>query len=398
MCYLDSDIQKRITLLRKAYWDQLSSEEQRLLDDWRKESADNESLYQRIKSGETLREFWEWKRTVELEQVGCAIRQKIARHVKRRWWSWGVRVAAIIVVGLTIGVIWHEGLEKTTSQELAGARILPGTAKAFLTLDDGREIVLDKHPIELQINPEQRLQGDGAVLDYSLQSAKAVSDRFQMMEEPQYNRVTVPVGGEYQLILADGTKVWLNAESSLDFPVEFVGEQRWVVLQGEAYFEVVSDTMRPFVVKTQLGMEIKVLGTHFNVEVYPDREEWKTTLVEGRVEVSAADRQVFLSPYEQFNFNQKTERGVVRKVNVREVIAWKNGWFVFDNTPLEEILETVRRWYNIQVEYQDEEVKQLCFTGDLSKYDSFETMVRMFEDTRKIKLNIDGNKLTVGKR
>ena len=142
-------------------------------------------------------------------------------------------------------------------------------------------------------------------------------------------------------------------------------------------------------------MEVKVTGTHFNVEAYADRRTWKTTLVEGGVEVRLGKYQTYLRPNEQFSFDQETNQGSLKKVNVREVIAWKNGWFVFDNTPLEEIMETIRRWYNIEVEYRDAETKQLCFTGDLSKYDSFESVIRMFEDTQKVKLKVRANRLIV---
>ena len=239
-------------------------------------------------------------------------------------------------------------------------------------------MVLDKKPVTLKLNEKQFLTGDSAILNYAVNLPNGLENNEQ---QTLMHKVEVPVGGEYRLVLADGSKVWINAESSLQYPVEFTAEQRTVILQGEAYFEVVSDTLKPFTVKTPAGLEVKVTGTHFNVEAYADRRTWKTTLVEGGVEVRLGKYQ--------------TNQGSLKKVNVREVIAWKNGWFVFDNTPLEEIMETIRRWYNIEVEYRDAETKQLRFTGDLSKYDSFESVIRMFEDTQKVKLKVRANRLIV---
>lgn len=169
-------------------------------------------------------------------------------------------------------------------------------------------------------------------------------------------------------------------------------------MKGEAYFEVVRNEHLPFVVSTVSGVQICVLGTQFNVEAYDDRESVKTTLVEGSVDVQAGGEKVRLIPHEQLQYHKNTAEMEVREVNVREIIAWKNGWFVFDNTTLGEIVKTLQRWYNIEVEFIRPELEHLRFTGDLSRYDSFDAVIRMFEDTKKLNMSVISNRLIVDRK
>ena len=389
MCLM-RDRQKLVLLLQKAYFEQLSEEETGLLAEWRSQSSENEALYRRIKSGESLGELLEWQNHFDPEQVNRSILHRVEKRRSIRLKKIGLRIAVMVLLFLGVGTMWYINRQDDyrQQQELTFTLIQPGTPKAILTLADGSQVGLDKEPVTLKLNKKQFLTGDSAVLDYTVNLPNDWKNN-------EMHKVEVPIGGEYRLVLADGTKVWINAESSLEYPVEFAAERRTVILQGEAYFEVASDTLKPFIVKTPAGLEVKVTGTHFNVEAYADRREWKTTLVEGGVDVRLGKYQTHLRPNEQFSFDQETNQGSLKKVNVRKVIAWKNGWFVFDNTPLEEIMETIRRWYNIEVEYRDTETRQLCFTGDLSKYDSFEAVIRMFEDTQKVKLKVQSNRLIV---
>ncbi|MFR7824843.1 MAG: FecR family protein [Odoribacter splanchnicus] len=394
MC-LVQDRQKLILLLQKAYFGQLSEEEAGLLAEWRSRSSEHEVLYRRIMSGESLAELLEWQNHFDPEQANRSILHRVEKRRSVRMRKIGLRVAAIVLLLLGIGTIWiinRQGDDRR-QQELALHRFTRNSP-SYSYFGGWKAVVLDKKPVTLKLNEKQFLTGDSAILNYAVNLPNGWENNEQ---QTLMHKVEVPVGGEYRLVLADGTKVWINAESSLQYPVEFTAEQRTVILQGEAYFEVVSDTLKPFMVKTPAGLEVKVTGTHFNVEAYADRRTWKTTLVEGGVEVRLGKYQAHLRPNEQFSFDQETNQGSLKKVNVREVIAWKNGWFVFDNTPLEEIMETIRRWYNIEVEYRDAETKQLCFTGDLSKYDSFETVIRMFEDTKKVKLKVQAGRLIIEK-
>ena len=211
------------------------------------------------------------------------------------------------------------------------------------------------------------------------------------------NTIKVPAGQRVEVTLSDGTHIWLNARSEFSYPASFNGNTREVRLKGEAFFDVAKDRNKKFIVNTG-RCEVEVLGTQFNVEAYDDRESVKTTLVEGSVDVQAGGEKVRLIPHEQLQYHKNTAEMEVREVNVREIIAWKNGWFVFDNTTLGEIVKTLQRWYNIEVEFIRPELEHLRFTGDLSRYDSFDAVIRMFEDTKKLNMSVISNRLIVDRK
>lgn len=393
----DPDRQELVLLLQKAYWQQLSEQEEKKLLDWRLQDSENEALYKRIVRGESVAEMMMWKEKFDEAAAMAVIGNKIRQRQRRRLFQLFYKVAAMLILLISVGALFylHRLSETEQRMEIANSRVQPGSPKAILKLGDGRQVVLDQKSFELKVNSEQIIIGDSAILSYQENQWKEGKE--EKNRKTDLNTVEVPAGGEYQLILADGTKVWLNAESALTYPVHFKDSVRKVVLEGEAYFEVAHNESVPFVVETSVGAVIEVTGTQFNIKAYRDKQEVKATLVEGGVQVTAGQHKARLHPRQQFSYDKKTGIALVQDVNVREVVAWKNGYFIFDNTPLEEILETIHRWYNIEIVYRDPAVKYLNFTGDLSKYDAFEAVLRMFEDTRKVKLEIQGNKLFVGR-
>lgn len=393
----DPDRQELVLLLQKAYWQQLSEQEEKKLLDWRQQDSENEALYKRIVGGESVAEMMIWKEKFNGAAAMAAVGNKIRQRQRRRLFQLFYQVAAMLILLISVGTLFylHRLAEREQRMEIANSRVQPGSSKAILKLGDGRQVVLDQKSFELKVNSEQIIIGDSATLSYQENPWK--EEKEEENRKIDLNTVEVPAGGEYQLILADGTKVWLNAESALTYPVYFRDSVRKVVLEGEAYFEVAHNANVPFVVETSVGAVIEVTGTQFNIKAYRDKQEVKATLVEGGVQVTAGQHKTRLHPRQQFSYDKKTGIALVQEVNVREVVAWKNGYFIFDNTPLEEILETIHRWYDIEIVYRDPAVKHLNFTGDLSKYDAFEAVLRMFEDTRKVKLEIQGNKLFVGR-
>ena len=387
-------------LLKKAYYQQLSEEERTLLDLWKEEEEENTELYERLMSGKSLAEYSSWMAEFDLPVVLEAIRSKVKQKRQRKIRKFMGWVAACVILCLGFTSMFYFTLmdsELVLTEQMA-AQIQPGSAKAILTLGDGRQVALDKKPIELVVNKQQMVTGDSATLNYSIVLPVPEIEQIQQQKVAEYHTIEVPAGGEYNLVLADGTKIWLNAESSLAFPVEFVGNKRQVTLKGEAYFEVARNEHLPFVVSTVAGLEICVLGTQFNVEAYDDRESVKTTLVEGSVDVQVGGEKVRLTPRKQLQYHKNTTEVEVREVNVREIIAWKNGWFVFDNATLGEIVKTLKRWYNIEVEFVHPDLEHLHFTGDLSRYDSFDAVIRMFEDTKRLKMSVVSNKLVIDKK
>ncbi|MGY0036944.1 FecR family protein [Pedobacter sp. NJ-S-72] len=208
-----------------------------------------------------------------------------------------------------------------------------------------------------------------------------------------------PKGGQYQLVLPDGTKVWLNAASSLRYPVAFQGNERKVELTGEAYFEVAKDKTRPFEVYSN-NQVVQVLGTHFNINAYSNEPFVSTTLLEGSVKVtnSLTNAQKIIRPGQQSLISKDGQAGIeVKNMDLDEAVAWKNGYFMFNEEELESILKKVSRWYNVDVQYEQEELKHQLFSGTLSKYSNVSQVLKKLEMLQSIHFKIEGRKIIVTK-
>ena len=195
--------------------------------------------------------------------------------------------------------------------------------------------------------------------------------------------------------MPDGTHVWINSDSELSFPTQFDSTRREVFLTGEAYFSVTKDKEKPFIVKVNEDIEIKVLGTQFNVQAYQDENTIETTLCEGSVNVSDGKQKVTLTPSLQAVYSKSTKNLITRKVDTRLYSSWKDGLFVFENKPLEEIMTPLSRWYNIHVFYANQAVKTYHFTGDLERYGDFRKTLGMIEKATSIRFVINGNNIMV---
>jgi transmembrane sensor len=259
--------------------------------------------------------------------------------------------------------------------------LLPGGNKAVLTLADGTIVTLDsaKNGALVVQGNSQVTKGDGT-LAYNEQQQVGI------VQNPVYNTVATPKGGQYQLTLADGSKVWLNAASSIHFPTAFTGNERRVEITGEAYFEVAHDAKRPFHVmvlrqaQDDKPLDVQVLGTHFNINAYTDEETIRTTLLEGSVKVSAANKSVTIKSGEQAQMNGGNAIGLMvnRDVNVDQVMAWKNGTFNFDDANLQTIMKQIARWYDVDVEYQGN-VPMKTFKGEISRNVPASKVLQMLE-------------------
>lgn len=382
-------------LLIKAYWGELSQVETEQLDRWRKSAPGNDILYQRIISGVNVAEMQQWEVRFDRQQVMQAIRTKIAARQQQRnhrlIYSL-IAACAVLLIGVSTAFYRSSLVHKQEQTKIAIARIAPGETKAVLILGNGSEVELSPAHNQAFAVAGAKVYEDSSTLDYTLdkQADKQI--------EIEYHTIEVPVGGEFSVLLSDGTKVWINSESSLTYPVTFAGNLREVKLKGEAYFEVTTDKEKPFVVTTESGLKVNVTGTRFCVESRSNKPDVRTVLVEGCVDVLAGSKQVRLQPNQQALFHKGNSAILVEDVNARELTAWQRGLFIFTNTPLSEIMNTLKRWYNVRVEYKDPEVEHLRFTGDLSKYDSFESVLKMFTDTHRLSFEVEGNKLTIGKK
>jgi transmembrane sensor len=210
-----------------------------------------------------------------------------------------------------------------------------------------------------------------------------------------YNTISTPIGGQYQVILPDGSRVWLNAMSSIKFPVSFSTlKERRIELSGEAYFEVEHDKDHPFKVITA-KQEVEDLGTQFDVNAYADEASTKTTLLKGSVEVTAGDNVSLLKPGQQAKV---TNNITVAEVNTQAVIAWKNGYFMFDDDKLDDIMRLVSRWYNIKVIYADESVKDETFGALSTRFANISILLNIMEQTGNAHFKINGSTITISKK
>ena len=358
---------------------------ERELERWRRECLEHEAMFQRlmsaremeratrrfVKSGEE--EERAWRRLVE-RTIGRRRRRRIATRA---------RYAAVLVVMAGAGLAaWRlAGPVAGEMGEMTMAVIEPGKARAELILPRGERVVLGEERTDTLVEGVD-LRGD--TLSY-----RSVAD-----EAVEMHTLRIPRGGEYALELADGTTVHLNAETELRYPSRFTGDERRVWLKGEAYFEVTREKSMPFVVETG-EMDVRVLGTEFDVRAYEGEDRTLATLVEGRVSVDAGGGRRELKPGQQAVFDRDKERVEVRMVDVEEYVGWKNGRLVFDNRPLEFILDELGRWYSFEVFYAREELKDIPFSLNIEKHDDFAKVLRLVERTGKVKFTVNGSTVVV---
>lgn len=302
-----------------------------------------------------------------------------------------LRYAAIIALPLMLGglIIWLGRLKENAEPKVAVATILePGQSKAILRLNDGQQIDLSA------ISSDTVIRQNGALL--RLDSSRSISYQLQGGEntEMAYNVIVVPRSGEYRLVLADGSVVWLNSDSELKYPVVFSGNQRKVYLKGEAYFEVAKDKTKPFSVEVG-DMEVQVLGTCFNINAYRVDGTIQTTLVSGKVKVSDrhSTRSVILKPDEQAEL--QNGQIITKEVDAAVYTAWRDGRFYFESEPLEEIAAQLERWYDIHFFFTRESLKQEEFTGVIRRDYTADQILEIITKTTNVKFEIKGRSVTV---
>ncbi len=265
--------------------------------------------------------------------------------------------------------------------------VRPGGDKATLTLSDGSQIILNgakNGMIARQGNANIVKLADGRVA-YDKSITGTVTT--------EYNTMTTPRGGKYDLILADGTKVWLNASSSITYPTAFTGKERRVTITGEAYFEVAKNKGMPFKVNVNGREEVQVLGTHFNIMAYNDEPAIKTTLLEGSVKIEKDNVTGVLKPGQQARLAPNGQLSVIDDADVDQAVAWKNGQTLFINEDIKSIMRQVSRWYNIDVEYRGE-MPARVFTGGISRESNLSTVLKVLE-LSKIHFTIADSKIIV---
>jgi ferric-dicitrate binding protein FerR (iron transport regulator) len=371
-------------LIQKFFEGKITTEEKKRLDDW----------YHSLSSSEV-----EFVSDESEQHLGSRMKQRLdsMRKTDRRVVSPAMLVvmrAAAAVLLLLVSIIAYRTLFTDKTQEKYSsvthkpeADILPGRDRAILTLGNGATINLDTTS-----NQSLGIDGGIKIIKVGDGQVEYQPDAVQNNPATVYNTITTPRGGQYNIALADGTKVWLNASSSVRFPVKFNDNIREVEMTGEVYFEVAHNPAKPFRVKVK-DTYINVLGTHFNVMAYDNEPGINTTLLQGSVRVEHDKSSRIISPGQAAMVGALGSIRVIKDADVEEAVAWKNGYFLFNGSDIKSIMHQVERWYDADVKYEGE--VKLHFTGQVSRNVKVSELLRKLELTNEVHFKIEGKKITV---
>lgn len=394
-------------LIAKHFRGQLSINEEQELNLWLSMSKDNRDYfnslnneknisaelqqYERIKNT-TKEEVWK----TTLLKLGASFttsgqQPEVKVSLTKLWtFRWIAIAASILLVAGTFVILNHHSGDDRYQPLSAKNDLSAGGNKAYITLANGKTIPLSSTKTGIIINAATLKYNDGTSIP---------------VEQSEYSTITTPRGGQYQITLSDGTIVYMNAESSLQYPSAFNGPNRTIILDGEAYFEVAKDKKHPFIVKSN-GQKVEVLGTHFNINSYDDEPVVKTTLLEGRVAVSSLKdsvsllrngtqvrNDVILSPGQQ---SALSDAGAIKvnTVDTQNAVAWKNGDFVFNGDDLKTVMRQLARWYNIEVAYQGN-LSDIGFVSTISRGKKLSEVLKALEATQGVHFKIDGRRILV---
>ena len=353
---------------------------------WLEESEGNKEYFR-----EFQRVYLEFQWGVYAREVKSdfnLLRKKLRKRSSLQVW-YGVAAAVVILLSVGGILLWNSGeIEEKPVQVAKKVTIQPGKSQAILVLSSGEEVAMGNVSRQLE-----EKDGTSVVVSetgrISYQSAEGKGGTTRVM-----NRLVIPRGGEFNLTLSDGTRVWLNAETELRYPVQFNGKERVVYLKGEAYFEVSKNKEKPFLVQVD-DMSVKVYGTAFNVNTYNKIE---TVLVTGRVSMNQGGKEVLLKPNQKGVFDQVSGKITVEDVDVLAYVSWKNGDFIFRNESLNSIMDKLSRWYGLEVLYQDAGLQEVRLSGNLKRYKDVRELFVSFEKISDARFKVQGNKVIVSSK
>ena len=357
---------------------------------WLEESEGNKEYFR-----EFQRVYLEFQWGVYAREVKSdfnLLRKKLRKRSSLQVW-YGVAAAVVILLSVGGILLWNSGeIEEKPVQVAKKVTIQPGKSQAILVLSSGEEVAMGNVSRQLE-----EKDGTSVVVSetgrISYQSAEGkggtTKDTARVM-----NRLVIPRGGEFNLTLSDGTRVWLNAETELRYPVQFNGKERVVYLKGEAYFEVSKNKEKPFLVQVD-DMSVKVYGTAFNVNTYNKIE---TVLVTGSLSMNQGGKEVLLKPNQKGVFDQVSGKITVEDVDVLAYVSWKNGDFIFRNESLNSIMDKLSRWYGLEVLYQDAGLQEVRLSGNLKRYKDVRELFVSFEKISDARFKVQGNKVIVSSK
>ena len=352
--------------------DVATDEEREEVERWLAEDEGNREYYRKAKRYFETYYTGEETRVVDTRGAWDEFVVYADKSRKAHIWRMIVKYAAILLLPLCVGLgYWFLGNDTPQTTFVSGGiSIEPGTTKAVLVFNSGQQVKLT----------------DSIAFEQAIEKFKPSGQVEQAIE---YNKIIVPRGGEYNLVLADGTSVMINSDSKLSVPDRFEGKERRVRLEGEALFHVAQDVEHPFIVETD-GGDVTVLGTVFNVNAYSGEDYVQTTLVEGRVAFQGkgmTDART-IAPGEQITYDVQTNSVNVEKVDTRVYTAWTEGKWIIEGECLEEIMKQLARWYDVTLFYQNAEAKDLVFTGDLEKYSNCNVILDIISMTTNVEFEL----------
>lgn len=353
-------------------------DEEQQLQEWLEVAPENRHLFEKAKRLLSATRKSPVVPVFDEQQGWTSFLQYLRKRSMRRWMVSLSGVAAVLVLVFFIF--------RTDRPEQAET-IQPGRAKAILIVGNQPPIPVDNRPLSFS-DAGNEIRNDSI-------SGLVVHRQNEEAEEIIYSSLVIPKGGEYRITLPDGTQVWLNAESELRFPSRFTGDSRRIEFSGEGYFKVSKDSLHPFRIVTQEA-ELKVYGTEFNLYAYEEEKEVAATLVRGSISVTPeGGEEVKITPSQRLSYSKETKEISVREVDTQLYTSWKDGLYTFENATLEGIFNYLRRWYAFEVEYTDERLKEMRFTGEFQKDKPISYGLNLIRLTCEVNFTIDENKIIV---
>ncbi len=374
------EIFKIAELISKEKVGELTEEERKQLNDWKTKgeveqasyfySSDANRIQKKHDLYKSLDKAKAWNRITE--QAPDIIQRPIVKLRNVLKWAAVLLLPLLATTYVVNEVYWSD------NQVLVEA----GSSKATLQLSNGKTIYLeDFQGRDIKTSKGKLASNKNNSLVY--QAGQAIEDALA------YNTITTPVQGEYSMVLSDGTRVHLNAQTSIEYPEEFGrGRRELTLISGEACFEVTKDADRPFIVHMSNGSEVEVLGTVFNIMAYNDEAEIQTTLVEGKVKFAFEGKNVVLAPGEQSGLDRNTAEIQVREVNASEFLAWRDGKFVFDKEPLGSVFRKMSRWYGVEVNCKDKNLLNRRISGVINRYENIDKLISLIEEVSPVGIDL----------
>ena len=388
---IDMDYKNEIGhLLQKYFSGTIMPDEQRLLDSWMKEKEEHKQLFERLRKDTRFAEEYGIFREVDTTRAWEAFRVKNGLGRQRRMTTW-IKYAAVIALPLLVAGVWllfPRGGEQSIPVA-QNTKIVKREVSPVLEVVVGGKVILEKE--------KDKMIEAGRGVEVQQSSGMLVYSDSVVSEYVDTNVLRIPKGGEFKLQLADGTQVYLNSATDLRYPVAFTGSERRVYLKGEAYFEVAKDAEHPFIVVTD-DVQVRVYGTSFNVNTL-GADGVRTVLVEGKVGIRGqdSDREFVLKPNELAFYDRNSRDMKIETVDPDLYTLWRKGIFVFERETLENIMNTLSLWYDMEVFFQSESAKKLHFSGHMKRYEQIEDILHAITDATGVVFTINDRTVCVSR-